>query len=115
VRNLLARNAALPVDIDRVRVDEEARLVFAEHASADDHPSFQRDEDSAVLLSNDPRRLNDGFQQCVPVEASTDIGEVWSKDYWRQIEDYLHHETGVDFSHGIWPPCMEKIKVSDLP
>jgi CheY-like chemotaxis protein len=27
-------------------------------------------------------------------------------DYWQEIEDYIHHETGTDFSHGICPECM---------
>lgn len=32
------------------------------------------------------------------------------KDYWHQIEEYLHTETGTDFSHGICPSCMEKLE-----
>jgi phosphoserine phosphatase RsbU/P len=34
-------------------------------------------------------------------------------DYWRQIEEYIHSETGTDFSHSICPECMERIP--DMP
>jgi sigma-B regulation protein RsbU (phosphoserine phosphatase) len=36
------------------------------------------------------------------------------KDYWHQIEEYLHTETGADFSHGICPTCMAKIGVETV-
>jgi sigma-B regulation protein RsbU (phosphoserine phosphatase) len=32
------------------------------------------------------------------------------RDYWRQIEEYIHTETGADFSHGICPDCMAKVE-----
>lgn len=28
--------------------------------------------------------------------------------YWQQLESYIHHHTGVDFSHGMCPGCAEK-------
>ena len=31
------------------------------------------------------------------------------QDYWHQIEEYIHCETGTDFSHGICPSCLEKM------
>ncbi len=31
------------------------------------------------------------------------------KDYWQQIESYIHRKTGTAFSHGICPECAEKI------
>ena len=31
------------------------------------------------------------------------------RDYWHEIEEYIHTETGTDFSHGICPACMEKV------
>jgi sigma-B regulation protein RsbU (phosphoserine phosphatase) len=38
------------------------------------------------------------------------------QDYWHQIEDYIHGETGTDFSHSICPACMAKLKGGkDLP
>ncbi|MDD2709783.1 MAG: response regulator [Verrucomicrobiae bacterium] len=30
------------------------------------------------------------------------------KDYWHQIEEYIHTSTGTDFSHSICPACYEK-------
>jgi len=30
------------------------------------------------------------------------------KDYWRQIEEYIHAEVGSDFSHGICPDCFHE-------
>jgi sigma-B regulation protein RsbU (phosphoserine phosphatase) len=30
------------------------------------------------------------------------------KDYWHQIESYLHKQTGTDFSHGICPQCYDQ-------
>jgi sigma-B regulation protein RsbU (phosphoserine phosphatase) len=30
------------------------------------------------------------------------------KDYWHQIETYIHKQTGTDFSHGICPQCYEE-------
>lgn len=31
------------------------------------------------------------------------------KDYWHQIESYIHDHTGADFSHSICPECFEKV------
>jgi len=30
------------------------------------------------------------------------------EDYWQQLEDYIHEQTGTDFSHGICPDCLKK-------
>jgi CheY-like chemotaxis protein len=35
-------------------------------------------------------------------------------DYWREIEDYIHQQTGTDFSHGICPECMSALDVDEL-
>lgn len=29
------------------------------------------------------------------------------RDYWNQIDAYIHEQTGTDFSHGICPECYE--------
>ena len=31
------------------------------------------------------------------------------KDYWRQVESYLHQTYNVDFTHGICPECETKM------
>lgn len=30
-------------------------------------------------------------------------------DYWQEIEDFIHAQTGSDFSHGICPHCLETV------
>ena len=30
--------------------------------------------------------------------------------YWREVEAYFHKRAGVDFTHGICPDCMEKVR-----
>ncbi len=32
------------------------------------------------------------------------------EDYWHNIEEYLHLETGSDFTHGICPHCLENMR-----
>ncbi|MEI6350901.1 MAG: response regulator transcription factor [Verrucomicrobiota bacterium] len=32
------------------------------------------------------------------------------KDYWHRIEEYIHSETGTDFTHGICPNCLKKLE-----
>ena len=34
------------------------------------------------------------------------------EDYWHNIEEYLHLETGSDFTHGICPHCLETMRAS---
>ncbi len=31
-------------------------------------------------------------------------------DYWQSIEEYIHVETGTDFTHGICPQCLEAMR-----
>jgi len=35
--------------------------------------------------------------------------------YWDQVEAYLHKYTGVDFTHGICPECLEKVRPKESP
>ena len=39
------------------------------------------------------------------------------EDYWHNIEEYLHLQTGSDFTHGICPHCLETMRstVPELP
>jgi sigma-B regulation protein RsbU (phosphoserine phosphatase) len=32
-------------------------------------------------------------------------------DYWEKIDEYIHENTGTDFSHGVCPDCYEKVAV----
>jgi DNA-binding response OmpR family regulator len=36
------------------------------------------------------------------------------RDYWQQVETYIHHQTGSNFSHGICPDCFNR-QLSSLP
>ncbi len=36
------------------------------------------------------------------------------QDYWHEIEVFIHEKTGTDFSHGICPVCMAKMKAGEL-
>jgi phosphoserine phosphatase RsbU/P len=35
-------------------------------------------------------------------------------DYWRDIDEYIHQQTGTDFSHGICPECMAAALAGEL-
>jgi GAF domain-containing protein len=35
--------------------------------------------------------------------------------YWDQVEAYFHKNTGVDFTHGICPECLEKMRPKASP
>ena len=30
-------------------------------------------------------------------------------EYWEQVDKYFHEHTGVDFSHGLCPTCLEQV------
>jgi CheY-like chemotaxis protein len=36
------------------------------------------------------------------------------QNYWQQLEDYVHEQTGSAFSHGICPDCYEKVVTPEL-
>jgi phosphoserine phosphatase RsbU/P len=35
-------------------------------------------------------------------------------DYWEKIEEYIHEQTGSDFSHGICPECYETVAKPEM-
>ena len=35
-------------------------------------------------------------------------------DYWQQIDQYIHKETGTDFTHGICPDCYQKVLLPEI-
>jgi PleD family two-component response regulator len=49
------------------------------------------------------RKLKRLLPICMYCKKIRDDGE-----YWREIEAYIHDQTGTDFSHGICPNCMPK-------
>jgi phosphoserine phosphatase RsbU/P len=36
------------------------------------------------------------------------------QNYWQQLDDYVHEQTGSDFTHGICPECYEKVVTPEL-
>ncbi len=57
----------------------------------------------------DVRRLQGLLPICMYCKSVRD-----DRDYWHQIEEYLHTETGADFSHGVCPVCMEKLQSGSI-
>jgi CheY-like chemotaxis protein len=53
----------------------------------------------------DVKRLKRLLPICMYCKSVRDDG-----DYWHEISEYIHTETGTDFSHGICPGCLEKLK-----
>jgi sigma-B regulation protein RsbU (phosphoserine phosphatase) len=35
-------------------------------------------------------------------------------DCWEKIDEYIHQNTGTDFSHGVCPDCYEKVAVPEM-
>jgi DNA-binding response OmpR family regulator len=33
--------------------------------------------------------------------------------YWQEIDEYIHLQTGTDFSHGICPDCMTAVQIGE--
>jgi len=36
------------------------------------------------------------------------------QNYWKVLEEYIHHYTGSDFSHGICPDCYDKVAAPQI-
>ena len=53
----------------------------------------------------DVRKLKELLPICMYCKSIRD-----DKDYWHHIEEYIHSETGTDFTHGICPKCMAKMQ-----
>lgn len=88
-----------PFDPDelRARLKVGQRVVELERALA------RRVDDLQTAL-DDVKKLKRLLPICMYCKSIRD-----DRDYWHQIEEYIHEETGTDFSHGICPTCMEKM------
>jgi len=53
----------------------------------------------------DVRKLKELLPICMYCKSVRD-----DKDYWHQIEEYIHSETGTDFTHGVCPKCLTKLQ-----
>ena len=88
-----------PFDADelRARLNVGKRVVELERTLA----KKVKDLQSAL---DDVKRLKGLLPICMYCKSIRD-----DKDYWHQMEEYIHTETGTDFSHGICPKCLAKI------
>ncbi len=89
-----------PFDPDelRARIKVGQRVVALERALA------RKVEDVERALA-DVKRFKGLLPICMYCKSIRD-----DKDYWHQIEEYIHTETGSDVSHSICPKCMAKLE-----
>lgn len=89
-----------PFDPDELR----ARLKVGQRVVDLERTLARKIEDLQTALS-DVKKLKGLLPICMYCKSVRD-----DQDYWHQIEEYIHSETGTDFSHGICPHCMDKLK-----
>jgi len=92
-----------PFDPDELR----ARLMVGQRVVDLERKLAKKIEDLEVALA-DVKELKGLLPICMYCKSIRD-----DKDYWHQIEEYIHHQTGTDFSHGICPNCMAKLEVEE--
>ena len=88
-----------PFDADELR----ARLNVGERVVGLERTLAKKVSDLQLAL-DDVRKLKGLLPICMYCKSVRD-----DKDYWHQIEEYIHTETGTDFSHGICPKCMARV------
>jgi DNA-binding response OmpR family regulator len=91
-----------PFDPDELR----ARLKVGQRVVELERTLARKIDDLQQALA-DVRKLKHLLPICMYCKSVRD-----DQDYWHQIEEYIHTETGADFSHGICPACLEKLKQS---
>jgi DNA-binding response OmpR family regulator len=94
--------AIKPFDPDELR----ARLKVGQRVVDLERTLARKIDDLQTALA-DVKKLKRLLPICMYCKSVRD-----DQDYWHQIEEYIHSETGTDFSHGICPHCMEKLKQS---
>jgi phosphoserine phosphatase RsbU/P len=80
----------------RARIKVGERIIALEHALSERVAELQR-------ALADVRQLKELLPICMFCKKIRD-----DRDYWHQIEHYLHAHAGTDFSHGICPECYQK-------
>jgi phosphoserine phosphatase RsbU/P len=88
-----------PFDADELR----ARLKVGERVVNLERTLDRKVRDLQSAL-DDVKKLKTLLPICMYCKSVRD-----DQDYWHQIEEYIHTETGTDFSHGICPKCMAKL------
>jgi len=89
-----------PFDPDelRARIKVGQRVVNLERALA----RKIHDLEAALLEVNEMRAL---LPVCMCCKSVRD-----DREYWHQIDEYIHAHVGAEFSHGICPNCARKMK-----
>ncbi|SRR5579862_950880 len=88
-----------PFDPDELR----ARLKVGQRVVALERTLATKIQDLQNAL-DDVKKLKGLLPICMYCKRVRD-----DRDYWHQIEEYLHSETGADVSHGICPSCLAKM------
>jgi DNA-binding response OmpR family regulator len=89
-----------PFDPDELR----ARLKVGQRVVDLERTLARKVKDLEQAVS-DVRKLKELLPICMYCKSIRD-----DQDYWHQIEEYIHSETGVDFTHGVCPECMAKMQ-----
>jgi len=93
-----------PFDPDELR----ARLKVGQRVVELERTLARKVDDLQMALS-DVKKLKRLLPICMYCKSIRD-----DRDYWHQVEEYIHDETGTDFSHGICPICMDKMTRGEL-
>jgi len=93
-----------PFDPDELR----ARLKVGQRVVDLERTLARRVDDLQNALA-DVKKLRGLLPICMYCKSIRD-----DRDYWHQIEEYIHEETGTDFSHGICPACLERMARGEL-
>jgi phosphoserine phosphatase RsbU/P len=92
-----------PFDPDELR----ARLTVGQRVVGLERQLAKKVEDLETALS-DVRKLKSLLPICMYCKSVRD-----DRDYWHQIDEYIHTETGTDFSHGICPNCLARLQAGE--
>lgn len=94
-----------PFDPDELR----ARLKVGQRVVELERTLARKISDLEMALA-DVKRLKRLLPICMYCKSIRD-----DRDYWHQLEAYIHTETGTDFSHGICPDCMIRLNTGTIP
>ncbi len=89
-----------PFDPDELR----ARLKVGQRVVNLERTLAKKVADLELAIA-DVRKLKSMLPICMYCKSIRD-----GRDYWHRIEDYIHTETGTDFTHGVCPECLAKIQ-----
>lgn len=93
-----------PFDPDELR----ARLTVGQRVVGLERQLAKKVDDLETALA-DVRKLKELLPICMYCKSVRD-----DRDYWHQIDEYIHEETGTDFSHGICPDCLAKLQAGQM-